>query len=265
VTDPYRALLDDLAAEQADLDRVVGPLDDADWHRPTPAEGWDVADTISHLEWFDQAAARAAIDPEAFAAEVQLSLTDPGFMERSVVLARTTTPAEVLGAWRAGRAEVLARFGELDGSVRLPWYGPPMSAMSFATARLMECWAHGQDVVDAVGAERQPSARLRHIAHLGVRTRGFSYVARGEEPPEGDVRVELAAPDGEEWTWGDPSAADHVRGSALDFCLLVTQRRHRDDTALQAEGPLAEGWLAVAQAFAGPPGPGRQPGLAARG
>jgi len=260
VTDAYRALLDDLAAEQADLDKIVGSLDEAAWHTPTPAEGWDLADTISHLEFFDAAAARAATDPEAFEAEVAASLADPGFMERSVALARSTTPNELLAAWRAGREALLDRFRALDGSDRLPWYGPPMSAMSFATARLMECWAHGQDIVDGLGVTRRPTARLRHVAHLGVRTRGFSYVARGEQAPDGEVRVELEAPDGDTWCWGEAEAADRVEGPALDFCLVVTQRRHPADTALVATGPLAEGWLAVAQAFAGPPGPGRAPG-----
>jgi len=55
-------------------------------------------------------------------------------------------------------------------------------------------------------------------------------------------------------------AADRVTGTALDFCLVVTQRRHPADTGLVASGPAAEGWIAIAQAFAGPPGPGRTPG-----
>jgi hypothetical protein len=39
----------------------------------------------------------------------------------------------------------------------------------------------------------------------------------------------------------------------------VTQRRHRDDLDLVAVGPDADRWLDVAQAFAGPPGEGREP------
>ena len=71
-----------------------------------------------------------------------------------------------------------------------------MSAVSFATARLMETWAHGQDVVDALGAHREPTDRLRHVAHIGVRARPFSYVTNGREMPEGEVRVELRSPVG---------------------------------------------------------------------
>ena len=65
-----------------------------------------------------------------------------------------------------------------------------MGVMSFVSARLMETWAHGQDVADALtgarpgaAAGRTPTDRLRHIAHLGVRARPYSYVVRGLEVP----------------------------------------------------------------------------------
>ena len=116
-----------------------------------------------------------------------------------------------------------------------------MGARSFATARLMETWAHGQDVADALDATREPTARLRHVAHIGVLARPFAYATRGMQVPERDVRVELAAPDGSTWTWGPEDAADVVRGDALDFCLVVTQRRHPADTALVVEGPGGRG------------------------
>jgi uncharacterized protein (TIGR03084 family) len=128
-----------------------------------------------------------------------------------------------------------------------------------ATARAMETWAHGQDVADALGVEHPPGPALRHVAHIGVRTRDFAYVVRGLDPPTEPFRIELTAPDGELWTWGPESAAQTVRGSANDFALLVTQRRHRTDVDLTAEGADAEYWLGIAQAFAGPPGEGRPP------
>jgi uncharacterized protein (TIGR03084 family) len=133
-----------------------------------------------------------------------------------------------------------------------------MGLASFISARLMETWAHGQDVVDALGIQREPTDRLRHVAFLGVRARGFSYTANGLATPESDVRVELTGPSGDLWTWGD--GTDSIRGTALDFCLVVTQRRHIADTDLEIRGPLAEGWMEIAQSFAGPPGSGRQPG-----
>jgi uncharacterized protein (TIGR03084 family) len=152
-----------------------------------------------------------------------------------------------------------AAAGELDPSARIPWYGPPMSARSFLTARLMECWAHGQDVVDAVGGDRPATDRLRHIVQLGYLTRGWSYANRGLDVPAGDVRLELAGPNGDEWRVGAEDAEAVVRGEAVDFCLVVTQRRHLDDTGLAAAGDIARDWLLKAQAFAGQPTEGPRP------
>ena len=128
----------------------------------------------------------------------------------------------------------------------------------------METWAHGQDIADTLGVTRAPTARLRHVAHLGVSTFAFTHTLHGLDTPAEPVRVELEAPDGAHWTWGAPDAADRVTGTALDFCLVVTQRRHLDDTALRVTGSTARGWLAIAQAYAGRAGEGRTPDSSAR-
>ena len=166
---------------------------------------------------------------------------------------------DVLAWWRGARHDMMGAAATLDAHDRVPWFGPPMGALSFVSARLMETWAHGQDVADALGVTRQATARLRHIAHLGVRARPFSYVVHGLDAPTAAVHVQLEGPSGEHWEWGDPSTSDLVQGSALDFCLVVTQRRHVSDTTLTVRGPSASQWLSIAQAFAGPPGTGRLP------
>ena len=251
----HRPLLADLRAEQADL---AGIVSGADLSAPTPADGWDVRDSLAHLAGSDVEAVRAVTDPDGFLALLPTVGADiDGFIQGQVTSRRGTSPEAFLAEWQQGFDAMVAAFEPLDPAAKVPWYGPPMSPASFVTARLMEYWAHGQDVVDGLGAERLPTARLRHIAHLGVRTRAFAYANRGLPVPPGDVRVELTAPDGETWSYGEPSATDVVAGTALDFCLLVTQRRHREDTSLVVTGPLADDWLDVAQVFAGPPGPGR--------
>jgi uncharacterized protein (TIGR03084 family) len=154
-------------------------------------------------------------------------------------------------AWRRGRLDLEAAARTLDNDTRVEWYGPSMGSKSFLTARLMEVWAHGQDICDAVGATRSSSDRIRHIAQLGVITRGWSYIVRGEHAPEGDVRVELSAPSGDLWEWGPADAPASVTGAADDFCLVVTQRRHVDDTDLTVTGNIARDWMTKAQAFAG--------------
>jgi uncharacterized protein (TIGR03084 family) len=254
-------LCDDLAAEHADLDALVGPLDAAQWDLPTPAAGWAIRDQIHHLGWFDRNGVLAIEDPDGFTATMTEMIGDfEGFEARISAEARAMSAPDLLAWWRESRTNILDALRSADPSLRVPWYGPPMALPSFATARLMETWAHGQDVADALGARREPTARLKHIAHIGARTRGFSYALHDKPVPDGDVRVELDAPDGSTWTWGSDDAADRVTGPALDFCLVVTQRRHIADTSIKTDGPLAQEWLSIAQAFAGSPGDGRRPG-----
>jgi uncharacterized protein (TIGR03084 family) len=135
-----------------------------------------------------------------------------------------------------------------------------MSPASFITARLMETWAHGLDVVDVVDGDRPDTDRLRHVAFIGVRARPYSYSVRGKSLPTAPVRVELGLPSGAALEFGDAGLPDVVRGTATDFCRVVTQRRHLADTNLEIHGPAAAEWMSIAQAFAGPPGEGRQPG-----
>jgi uncharacterized protein (TIGR03084 family) len=246
----------DLAAEHDSLDEVVADLPGEAWATPTPSPGWTVLDQIGHLACFDHTAALAITDAEAFAADAEamaLRAASGDVMDALLAPYRSMTPAEVLAAWRAARAELLDATGALTDGTRLPWYGPPMSARSFLTARLMETWAHGQDVVDALGATRHPSDRLRHIAQLGVITRGWSYAVRGRAVPDAAVDVVLSSPSGRTWTWGDGTAAQRIEGPALDFCLVVTQRRNPADTSLAVTGADAREWMSIAQAFAGGP------------
>ena len=253
------SLCADLEDEHAELDAIVAGLDEASWDQPTPAEGWSIRDQISHLAFFDRAGTLAITDPDAFNESLNALLADiVGFMDAPLIEGRTLTTDEVLDGWREARATMLAAFEAADPSGRVPWYGPPMSPASFISARLMETWAHGQDVVDTLNIRRTPTDRLKHVAFLGVRTRGFAYANRGLSSPEKDVRVELTGPSGDGWTWG--SGDDLISGSAEDFCLVVTQRRHLADSDLNVEGPLAKEWMEIAQCFAGPPGPGRRAG-----
>jgi uncharacterized protein (TIGR03084 family) len=255
------ALLADLAAETADLRLIVDPLAEPDWRLPTPAPGWTIADQVSHLVHFDEVAVTAATDADAFAALLGSVNADGGVSpDRIAAQYRDRTGAQLLGWFSRRRGELLQVFAGLDPAARVPWFGPPMSVASSVTARLMETWAHGQDIADTVGVQRRPTARLRHVAHIGIGARAFSYQAHRLQPPGAPVRVELTGPSGEAWVWGPEDAADRVTGPALDFCLVVTQRRHPDDTAVTAIGKNAWQWLSIAQAFAGPPGPGRQPG-----
>jgi len=253
------AVLTDMKAECADLDALVADLDEQQWRGATPAPGWTVATQIAHLSWTDDAALLAINDPAAFQDELHKSLQDiDNFTDNAAFERAAQSPAELLAQWRASREQLLEALRAVPDGTKIAWFGPPMSATSMATARLMETFAHGQDVADALGVTRTLTDRLRNIAHIGVRTRNFAFLLHDKPVPTEEFRVELIAPDGSSWTWGPADAAQRVTGTALDFCLLVTQRRNRTDLDVKAVGADADAWLDIAQAFAGPPGAGRE-------
>ncbi len=254
-------LATDLAAEGDDLDGIVAALDDDGWRTPTPADGWTIAHQVAHLSWTDDVALLAATDAERFAERVRQAMADPTGAVDAAAADGAAVPSHVLlSGWRQGRARLIDALRLVPAGTKLPWFGPPMSAVSMATARLMETWAHGQDVADALGVTRAPTGRLRQVAHIGVRTIGFAFTVHGKSAPMEAFRIELTGPGGERWTWGAPDATDRITGPALDFCLLVTQRRHPDDLDLTVSGQHATEWVPIAQAFAGLPGSGRKAG-----
>jgi uncharacterized protein (TIGR03084 family) len=255
----------DLSAEGDQLRATVAGLDAEAWRTATPAEGWDVATTIAHLLWTDEVAVLAAgalsdEGKQAWDAVVLTAIEDPsGFVDKEALRIGAEAPDVLLARWDAARPALLDALRGYPAGQKMPWFGPPMAPTSMATARFMETWAHALDVYDAIGVRPEVTDRIRHVAHIGVRTRNFAYANNGLDAPAEEFRVELIAPSGEVWTWGPEDAAQRVTGDAYEFCQLVTQRIHRDDTDLKAVGDDAEKWLTIAQAFAGPAGGGRDP------
>ncbi|MDT5019312.1 MAG: hypothetical protein QOD39_5472 [Mycobacterium sp.] len=248
----------DLRDESTELDAMVADLEPARWAEPTPAPGWTIAHQIAHLLWTDRVSLIAVTDESGFAAELEEAAKDPtGFVDAAAEKLALTPPDRLLADWRQTRTHLHDELTAVADGRKLPWFGPPMSAASMATARLMETWAHGLDVADALGVDRPATARLRSIAHIGVRTRDYAFTVNGIAPPADPFLVRLRAPDGSTWSWGPEDAAQRVTGSVQDFCMLVTQRRPRSALDVTAEGEDAEHWLTIAQAFAGPPGQGR--------
>lgn len=257
-------LVSDLGDEQAALMDVLRPLEEADWHRATPASGWTVHDQVAHLAHFDFITRLAVEEPERFIA-VRDSLEDLQPYVDSIGPANLSrTGADMCRWWEEESQQLREAFVRRTSADRVPWFGPAMSAASKVTARIMETWAHGQDVVDALGAERPPSARLRHVARIGVLALPNSFRTQGLDVPDRPVAVRLDF-EGQSWEWGPEDAADVVSGPAEDFCLVVTQRRHVADTRVEANGDVATRWMEIAQAFAGPPGAGRRPGQFTKG
>ncbi len=259
----------DLKEEYESLDAVVAKLSSDGWMIVTPFFSWTIKEQISHLAYFDKAAGLSILGSEPFEHHLNELLEHAGTHDEVFAYANSHGMAmdetELLDGWRRERRRLISSYETLDPGQKLPWYGPPMSARSSATARLMETWAHGQDIVDALGVKRKATSRLKHIVHLGFSTFTWSFMNRGLTVPAMKPALRLEGPDGEIWNYGTANAENTVTGSALDFCLVVTQRRHVTDTRLVIQGDIASSWLAIAQAFAGPPQDPPYPGTRVSG
>jgi uncharacterized protein (TIGR03084 family) len=251
----------DLKTEGDALDQIVAGLDAGQWDLPTPARGWTIKHQVAHLSSTARLAGIAASDPELFAkVTVGADKDFDGAVAALLTPYLEASPADLLARWRAERDEAVKALSALPPAQLVPWVARPIPASALACAGLMELFAHGQDIVDAIGVSPEYTDRIGHLAWFGTRNRDFAYLVRGLTPPDAEFRYELTAPSGIQWEFGPADAENRITGPAVDFCLLVTRRRHHADLAIEATGPDAGDWLDIAQAYRGSPGPGRQPG-----
>ncbi|WP_370673342.1 TIGR03084 family metal-binding protein [Streptomyces sp. DvalAA-14] len=250
----------DLVIEGDELDAVVADLTSDEWDLATPSPGWTIAHQIAHLAFIAHLAGLAVSDPAAFEAAAVPARSDfQGTVDAKLTEYLADPPEQLLERWRAERTAADRALAALPAGAIVPWLVNPLPSGVLAAAGMMEVYAHGQDILDALGLVRVPTDRIGHLAFFGTRTRDFGYLARGEKPPAEEFRFELTAPSGQVWAFGPEDAEQKVSGPAADFCLLITRRRHRDDLALTATGSLADHWLDIAQAYRGPAGEGRKP------
>lgn len=252
------AVVADWLEETWSLEAVLAGLGEDDWQRPTPAPGWTIGDQVAHLAWTDEALALALTDPQAFA-ELRAAVMAPGstVVDDAAAAGGAAGPEGLLRRWRTGQRSTARLLRQVPAKDRIPWMGPSMGPVAAASARIMETFAHGQDIRDAVGLPAEPSPRLRHVVHLAVAALPFSFANRGLAEPQDAVRIDVHL-GGQQWSWGPADASERVSGSAVDLALLTTRRRHRDDCDLDAVGKVADAWLDIAQAYAGPPGAERE-------
>jgi len=259
-----RELARDFEAESEALHTLVGPLDDRALDQKTSFKDWTIATVIRHLHVWNLAAEmslKADGSFQAYYARLAEHLGKGGKMSAfETEWLNGLAGRALVAAWKDGFAATAERFSSADPAARVKWAGPDMSVRSSLTARLMETWAHGQEVYDALGQVRRNADRIRNIVVLGNNTYGWTFKVRGEAPPSPRPHLRLTAPSGELWTYNDPSEAELIEGLAEEFCQVVTQTRNIADTGLKVVGPNATNWMSKAQCFAGaaepPPSPG---------
>ena len=246
---------EDYREEANVLAEVLAPLKDADFQTETLFKGWTINDVIGHLHMFDVAALRTLESTDAFAA---FFAPIAAGMQQGKTLLETQYPwldgleGEALFAvWHETTGKLANAYATADPKQRVKWAGPDMSALSSITARQMETWAHGHEVFDLLGETRIESDRIKNIVVLGVNTFGWTYHVRKWEVPAAMPYLELNAPSGAVWTFGEDTSGNRIAGSAVGFAQAVTQTRNWADTDLRPEGDVALTWMENAQCFAG--------------
>ena len=252
---------EDFRQETRALHGLVASLPPSAYEEPTQFKGWTIVDVIRHLHFWNRMAHFQLSDPDALVGHLKTMATR-GIPMRAYEAEQLghLSPAGLVADWAAFAETTADLFATADPKARLKWAGPDMSARSSITARLMETWAHGQEVYDHAGVVRKNDNRVRNIVTLGVNTFGWTYATRGEKPPGSMPNLVLMAPSGEIWTHGDPSETERIEGLAEEFCQVVTQTRNIADTNLKVTGPVATDWMSKAQCFAGAPNPPPAPG-----
>lgn len=247
----------DFEAESEALYQLLTPLSDRDFERKTQFKNWTIHDVVSHLHAWNWAAHLSLTDEAGFAKFRQMVIEEIGKGRRIVEVEKGWMDGKKnrdrLDQWRDFCRSMTPEFAAADPKRRLGWIGPDMSVRSSITARLMETWAHGQELYDALGVERQNEDRIKNIAVLGVNTFGWTFINRRLPVPADPPHVRLVAPSGTTWTWNEASETNLVEGPASEFCQVVTQVRSLGDTRLRVVGDTATRWMAIAQCFAGPP------------
>jgi uncharacterized protein (TIGR03084 family) len=260
VSDPTDVYAD-LKTEGEVLDKLIAGLDAAQWDTPTPAPGWTIKHQIAHLSSTARLAQISASDPEMFAKVTAGAEKDfDGAVDALLKPYLELSPADLLARWRTERGDATKALSVLPPAQMVPWVARQIPASALACAGLMELFAHGQDIHDALGAPREYTDRIGHLVWFGTRNRDFGYLVRGLTPPEAEFRYEITGPSGIVWEFGPADAENRITGPGVDFCMLVTRRRNRADLAIQATGAEADKWLDIAQSYRGSPGQGREPG-----
>lgn len=244
----------DLREEGDALHEFLLTLEESDWSRPTPFKGMTPHLVITHLYQFDRASLLALEEPEDYQAVAWDLVTEVA--KECGPLA----PAELRTRWYSCLQELCEGLGACEPQRRLTWFGPDMGVRMFTTARQMETWAHGQDIYDLMRVHRTNTDRIKNIAHLGAKTYFWTFTHHGKEVPGPEPYIKLTAPSGAIWEWNEPNDDNCVKGSAVEFCHVVSQGRNIADTKLTVVGEPATQWMAIAQCFAGPPTDPPKPG-----
>ena len=242
-----------LAEQQAELSGLLADLDEREWERPSPCEGWNVADVVLHLVQTNALAVASARDQfgdvnNGIGARGNATVDDAA--DEAVARERGASGAELRERWVAGVEELRAALAACDPSKRVTWVAGQLSVRTLTTTRLAETWIHTNDVADALGVKLTPAPRLKHVARLAWRTLPYAFEREGREL-SGPVAFELVGPDGAAWDFVPEDApVTTIRGDGVELCLVAARRVEPEETGLIGDGPDAGAVLDLVRTYA---------------
>ena len=250
-----REIVAALATQHEELAGLLDGLGDDGWARPSPCEGWSVADVVLHLAQTDELAIAsaegrfpAAVESRAAAIGTAGSVDD--WADRAVAVDRGVPGPAIGDRWAASAAQLRDVLAACDPHARVQWVAGDLSARTLATTRVAECWIHTGDVAEALGVSLPPTDRLRHIARLAWRTLPYAFAQAGRPPP-GPTAFHLRGPGGATWRFvPEDEPVNVVTGDALELCLVAGRRVEATATSLAAEGPDAAAVLELVRTYA---------------
>src|SRR5262245_11105322 len=125
--------LDDLVHAQTAVGAVLKSLEQDAWPRPSPCEGWDVADVTRHL----------IVGERAFSTSLRGDRYDLVALHADV---DAIDPADLSAAYVAGADKLRSALAAADLSAAFPTGLGPMPAPAIAELRTIEALVHGWDI-----------------------------------------------------------------------------------------------------------------------
>jgi uncharacterized protein (TIGR03083 family) len=190
--------IDKMADTFAAISTLGAALTPAQWQLPTDLPGWTVQDNLSHMVGTERMlqGLPATEHRSGEAAHVRNPIGE--WNEHEVDVRRSRSGAEVLAEWNELTALRLAtlRAGD-DEYFAQPASTPtgPGTMADFLHIRVLDCWAHEQDMRRAVGVPGSlDSPSAAHTIDRLIRTLGIVVGKRAGTPEGGVVRITLTGP-----------------------------------------------------------------------